>query len=74
MDYTPFSQRNSNLGFAINKGNRGLTNLGTGTAAGLATDFITNTIKSPGASFVLFLSTDMIMKFNTNQINKSNND
>lgn len=35
-----------------------------GSMAGLASDFISNNVKSPGASFVLFLGADMIMKFN----------
>ena len=75
LDYTPFSRSDGNLaGFSINTGNRGLTNLSTGTVAGLSTDFISNNVKSPGASFVLFLGADMIMKFNANQINKIIND
>nr|WP_262916665.1 RHS repeat-associated core domain-containing protein [Belliella kenyensis] len=75
LDYKPFTRAEGTFyGLSLNQGNRGVTNLGMGAAAGFATDFITNTVKSPGASFVLFLSTDMIMKFNANQINKSNND
>lgn len=74
LDYRPFSQPNGNLGLNLNTGYRGLTNLGTGTVAGISTEFISNNVRSPGASFALFLGVDMIMKFNGNQLNKIKHD
>lgn len=74
LDYSPFSEPNRYLGFSVNTGNRAITNLGTGAVSGLSTDFIMKNVKSPSASFVLFLGTDMVMKFNANQINKVAND
>jgi hypothetical protein len=74
LDYSPLSDSNGYLGFSINTGNRALTNLGTGAVSGLSTDLIMRNVKSPSASFVLFLGTDMVMKFNANQINKVAND
>ncbi|MCH7414113.1 hypothetical protein MM213_11490 [Belliella sp. R4-6] len=78
LDYRPFAQRGRGGSFAglqLNLGSKGVTNLGAGGVAGISTDFISNNVKSPGASFVLFLGADMIMKFNANQINKpSGND
>lgn len=75
LDYTPFTKRPGTFaGISSNLGNSGLVNLGTGAAAGLSTDFISNKVKSPPASFVLFLGTDMIMKFNANQLNKAIHD
>ena len=74
LDYSPFSVSSGYFGFSVNTGNRAVTNLGTGAVSGLSTDFIMKNVKSPSASFVLFLGTDMIMKFNANQINKVAND
>jgi RHS repeat-associated protein len=74
LDYRPLEKPSGALGFSVNTGNQALTNLGTGAVSGLSTDFIMRNVKSPSASFVLFLGTDMVMKFNANQINKVAND